>query len=201
MHTEWKDTPPKPNEFAGIRIIRVPQSKSIHGIITCQSLKGHDTHYAHRRTQPCTGATCPLCLDGNVPRWHGYISIVNPATRHHVVLELTALAATPIHEFATRGNALRGAEITATRLGNRPNSPVEIQISAADIDHANLPPPVNLVAFLEHLWHEKQPTEKPNQTDPTKSNGAAHNGANIGDPILQLARTGRVGRPRGHDDL
>jgi hypothetical protein len=69
------------------------------------------------------------------------------------VLELTALAAAPVAEYAKRKGSLRGALIHAARLGNKPNSPVNVQISNSDADLRTLPHGINLKRFLCTIWN------------------------------------------------
>jgi hypothetical protein len=167
----WINRPPTPTEFAGIRLVRVPPNKTIEAIATSETLIGCNTHFAHRRTQPCNGPDCSLCLDGVPARWHGYISIFSTRSRTHAVLELTSLAAQPIADYQDRHGTLRGAQITATRIGNRPNAPVSVSICPCDVDLRTLPRPVCLQKFLTVLWN-LETQSKDRQADP-------HPGPNI----------------------
>jgi hypothetical protein len=168
---QWTDQPPDPGEFAGIRLIRVPPKSIFEGVVTSPTLQGCPTHYAERRTQPCTGDACRHCLAGHLPRWLAYLSIQSQRTRAHVVLELTALAAGPIAEFAKRHATIRGTYLTAERTGARPNAPVHVNIRPHDSDQRILPPPVDLKRFFALLWH---------LTDtPTDSVAEPHQGPNI----------------------
>jgi len=159
----WVNKPPDPTEFAGLRLLRVPPAKSLEGIVTSHHLVGAFTHFAHRRTQPCSGHDCSLCADAVPSRWHGYISIWSTRTRTQAVLELTALAAAPVADYDARQGTLRGATIVATRQGNRPNSPVTVTISPTDIDLRQIPRPIVLEKFLSVLWSIPldPPTELP----------------------------------------
>jgi len=150
---QWSNTLPQPGEFAGIRLLRVPPKQSYQGLVTSTLLQGCPTHYAERRTQPCTGETCRHCLAGLVPRFLVYLSICSTRTRAHAVLELTALAAQPVNDYQTRHGSIRGALLTAERAGNRPNSPVRVTICPDDSDHRLLPPEVDLRRFFALLWH------------------------------------------------
>jgi len=153
MDDLWKNEPPAPTEFAGIRLGRVQAGRDYEAIITSDAMVGRDTHYWKRRTTPCTGPDCPCCLDGTPARWHGYLSVLSTRSRTHHVLELTALAAVPVAEYARRKGSLRGALIQARRLGNRPNSPVNLTCSASDADLRTLPRGVNLKRFLCTIWN------------------------------------------------
>ena len=153
MDELWKNEPPAPTEFAGVRLLRVGTGKVADAIVTSDILIGRDTHYWKRRTNPCTGPDCPCCLDAVPARWHGYLSVLSTHSRTHFVLELTALAAVPVAEYAKRKGSLRGALIHAARLGNKPNSPVNVQISGSDADLRTLPHGINLKRFLCTIWN------------------------------------------------
>jgi hypothetical protein len=129
VFNNWQNRPPEPTEFAGIRLVRVGPGKSIEAIITCDHLIGANTHFAHRRTQPCTGPDCSLCRDAVPARWHGYLSIWSTRNRSQAVLELTALAAVPVADYDDRKGGLRGALITATHRCTLPSRP-KTEISA-----------------------------------------------------------------------
>jgi len=164
----WHDTPPEPSDFAGIRLLRAPTGGWLGGTITSDKLKGTYTHYSHRRTQAHANENCELCLCGDVPRWHGYLSFLNPVTHSHAVLELTAISAQVVADYQQRHGSIRGALITAKRRGNRPNGTVEIEIKPQDKDLRTLPAPVDLGAFLDHLWcAEKNPSAIPNRSRQT----------------------------------
>lgn len=149
----WQNEPPAPTDFAGIRIFRCPANGSTVGIATSERITGCPTHYAHRRTQPCEGPDCPLCQSHGVPRWHGWIAIATMKSHYVAVLELTALAAAPLHEYFQRHGSIRGARITATRIGNKTNSPVSVKVEAEDLDLRTLPKAIDMEKFLETLWH------------------------------------------------
>ena len=166
----WKNRPPAPNEFGGIRLLRVPKAKSLEMLITSDTLIGCDTHFSHRRTIPCTGPGCPLCLDGSTPRWHGYISICSTRHTAQAVLELTALAAQPVMDYQDRHGSLRGARLKATRVGNHDNSPVHCSLEPSDVDRRTLPEGVHLENFLTVIWHLDQPNGNGNGTPPHPPN-------------------------------
>jgi hypothetical protein len=169
----WTDRPPAPTEFAGIRLLRVPPRACYDAIITSPKMVGRYTHFVNRRTVPHTDGDCQPCLDGHIPRWHGYVSIYNPATHSHSVLELTALAAGPLADFEDRHGSLRGAELRAQRIGSAPNSPVRCIVTAADHDQRKLPRAVDLRKFLCTIWRlpyteptQQQPPQPETQRDP-----------------------------------
>jgi hypothetical protein len=166
----WINRPPKPTAFAGIRLLRVPAGRSLEGICTTPELIGCNTHYWHRHTTPCLGPSCPACLDGQPARWHGFVGYWSPSAHCQNVLELTALAAQPVIDYQDRHGTLRGATLKASRIGNRPNSPVQTVISPTDIDLRTLPKPIDLTKFLAVLWSlEKQDPTTPSSPDPRNS--------------------------------
>jgi hypothetical protein len=153
----WKNRPPQPNEFGGVRLLRVPKGKTLDLLITSDTLIGCDTHFSHRRTIPCTGPNCPMCLDGQPARWHGYVSICSTRQTAQAVLELTALAAQPVIDYQDRHGSLRGARLTASRVGNHENSPVHCSLTPSDTDLRQLPSAVHLENFLSVIWHLEKP--------------------------------------------
>lgn len=166
----WQDEPPQPHEFGGVRLLRVPPRGWTHGTITSHRLIGTYTHFSSRRTQPCSGPTCSLCAEGQPPRWHGYLSILSSSSARHLVLELTALAAQPVAEYQKRHGSLRGATIKAERAGNRPNSPVHVEVTPADTDLRTLPAEVHIRRYLATIWGIEL---DPSETGP-KPNGRPH---------------------------
>jgi hypothetical protein len=162
---QWKDRPPAPTEFGGIRLGRVQPGKDYEALITCESMAGHDTHWWKRRTVPCTAPDCAACCEGTPARWHGYLSVYSTRTRINSVLELTSLAAASVAEYEDRHGSLRGALLRANRLGNRPNSPVSVTIVPFDGDLRTLPRAVDLRRFLETIWSVK-PNREDGQDDP-----------------------------------
>jgi hypothetical protein len=169
----WINRPPAPTDFAGIRLIRVQPGKNLEAYVTSTTMVGLNTHFAHRRTVPCTGPNCPCCLAAIPARWHGYISICSPRTKTSYVLELTALAAAPIADYLDKKGTLRGAYVQAHRTGSKPNSPVQLTISASDVDLRTLPGGVDLEKFLMTIWGQtKSPATPPSATRPP--NGRPH---------------------------
>lgn len=149
----WKNRPPAPNEFGGIRLIRVDKDRGLDAVITSNTLVGRDTHFTNRRTAACTGPDCSYCLDNVPARWHGYISICSTRLTSQAVLELTALAAQPIIDYQDRHGSLRGARLRASRKGNKHNSPVTCEVLPSDLDQRTLPRGVHLENFLAVIWH------------------------------------------------
>ena len=170
MQIPWQNRPPAPTEFAGVRLYRVPPGKSVEAIITCEHMIGAVTHFAHRRTQPCTGPDCSLCIDGVPGRWHGYLSVWSTRNRTQHVLELTALAAFPVAKYDDRQSSLRGATINASRMGNRPNSPVTCSIAPTDLDLRTLPRAINLERFLMTLWSMREKSQDGEEKPPPGQN-------------------------------
>jgi len=164
---QWKDRPPAPTEFGGIRLGRVQPGKDYEAIITSESMAGHDTHWWKRRTVPCTAPDCTACCEGTPARWHGYLSVFSTRTRIHSVLELTSLAAASVAEYEDRHGTLRGALLSASRLGNRPNSPVHVTIVPFDGDLRTLPRSIDLRRFLETIWSVK-PNREDEQDEPPR---------------------------------
>lgn len=148
----WQNRPPKPAEFAGVRLGRVQPGKDLEAIILSDKLLGCYTHFWRKRTVPCASPDCPACCDGIPARWHGYLSVWSTRTRLVTVLELTSLAGSAVADYEDRHGSLRGALLHARRLGSRPNSPVQIAITPNDCDLRTLPRQINIERFLETIW-------------------------------------------------
>ena len=80
------------------------------------------------------------------------------ATGTIAILEYTARAHDAIDVFLATYPNLRGAKITLTRTGNRPNSPLLINFEEGRLDETGLPDPQELTQCLDRMWEIKQQT-------------------------------------------
>jgi hypothetical protein len=67
-------------------------------------------------------------------------------------LEITDHAAATLNRAAAQRHHLRGLELSATRLGGKPNGKLIITLAEHGGDHADLPDPPDVKAYLRHLW-------------------------------------------------
>jgi len=144
--------PTEPNRHA-LPIKRTPTGRAIVGIITCHDLIGTNTHFHRGRTRPCTKEDCPACGDGIPFRWHGYVSLWNPKTKEHVILELTARMAERIAEYRQTTGTLRGARLRCQRVNLSPNAKAMVEIGPENVEALRLPPPPDLVKCMATIWN------------------------------------------------
>jgi hypothetical protein len=148
----WSTTPPDPHEFATIRLMRVPQSGSLLGLITSEEVLGCYTHWDTYRTQPCPGDGCPLCLDGQPKRWQGYLSLQSQSTQKQVVVQITALAAQQLQQEKARYGHIRGLLADFSRVAKRPNARILVQCRQLPQPPLDLVQPVNIPKYMALIW-------------------------------------------------
>jgi len=148
----WSSAAPDPREFATIRLIRVPTSGGVTGLITANEVIGCYTHWDTYRTQPCPGDGCPLCLDGQPKRWQGYLSLQSQTTQRQVVLQITALAAQQLHQEKVRYGYIRGLLAEFSRAAKRPNGRILVQCRQLPNAPTDLSEPVNIPKYMALIW-------------------------------------------------
>lgn len=152
MAIDWTPKPPTDQPWAGTRLLRCPSAAPLAGLTMDCDLLGCRTHYAGGRTQPCQGASCPMCLDGHSWRWHGYLPLYNPTTGRQIILEIPALAAEDYHHQIEQYNTRAGLKLTVRRQNKRPNSRVILTLEPYPANGHVLPVPVDVRRYLEHMW-------------------------------------------------
>lgn len=148
----WTPRPAQRPKKPTADLIRVPAGGTLRGIITSQTPTGAYTHFWNNRTLPCAAEGCPACDADQRPRWLGYISIWNPKTQKHAILELTQNAITPIFDHLDKGETLRGQEITVTRHGHRPNGRVKVTIDGDASPAYAIPAGLPVEEILKTIW-------------------------------------------------
>ncbi len=63
----WSHEPPQDPRGQSFEIVRAPIGQPLTAIVTSDHLVGCYTHFWKRRTIPCEGSGCRLCLDGKTP--------------------------------------------------------------------------------------------------------------------------------------
>lgn len=148
----WTSKAPDPRDFANIRLVRVPATAAITGIVTSHTYLGCYTHWDSYRTQPCGEESCKLCKEGQPRRWQCYFSIMGQASRRQIVVQLTPLAAQSLDEAIERYGSLRGLLINLTRANRRPNSRIIVETRALPMPDPNLPEGVDIKRYMELIW-------------------------------------------------
>jgi hypothetical protein len=175
MTINWSPTPPNDNDYCAIRLVRTPVGRAVTTVICSHTLIGCPTHYAGGRTQPCSGADCELCAKAFSARWHGYLHTCNPESASQNVLELTGAAAQQLLAQAPANGDLRGYNLTCGRTQKRANARVLITLAQQTVPDKFLPPPLDVQAYLQHVWAidqergipaAEQPARKPYSLTP-----------------------------------
>jgi len=149
----WSPIPPPQDRAVPYRIVRVPASGDLKGIVTTPDIVGCNTHYVGHRTIPCEGPdACKACAEGHSWRWHAYVGLLLTTTLEHTILELTAAASDPLRTYYDLHNTVRACRITAKRPSGRLNGRIVLACQATDELRVRLPAPPNIQKILSHLW-------------------------------------------------
>jgi len=166
----WSNRPPDGCLNQGLPLVRTPARGVLSGIVSSTDLVGCTTHYYKGRTQPCTAPNCEACNEQVPYRWHAYLTIFNPRTATHALLELTAQASQPAFDFFERHGTLRGAILETTRPSAKPNGRIIVRLRQATPDDPKPPKEPNIKKILAVIWN--LPANAVNQSGTLE--GAAH---------------------------
>lgn len=133
-------------------LIRVPPTGISKVLILSNDVTGTNLHYWRGRSEPCHGDGCEACLDGQMPRWRGYVVMMSTRTKQKGLLELTAAAMDPIDEYFAEHGTLRGAELAISRSGGKPNGKLSSTIKFGGLPAGSLPTAPELEGILLRLW-------------------------------------------------
>ena len=160
----WQNRPDEESGVSNYQIVRTPQGKEVQAIVLSEQLVGTKLHYWRGRSVPCSGPDCEACKGGNVARWKGYVLITNRACSQVYIFEFTQRAFDAFDRFFTEKGTLRGAIMTAKRLGKRPNSPLSITFEAGRHDEDLLPPEEDIAQMLSRMWETRKLHESATRT-------------------------------------
>lgn len=144
--------PPEDLQRTSYRILRAPPTGELNGISLSPEIYGVQTHYHLGRTRPHTEPICQPCEEGQAPRWQGYLALMLTRSRDLCLLEFTAAPTAPLLEYLDHHGTLRGANVTAYRMGNRSNGRVCIRVARGDLDLYAAPPAPDIAAILARIW-------------------------------------------------
>jgi len=144
--------PPEPREFAAIRLVRVPTTGILQGIVTSHDVIGCWTHWDSYRTQPCPGENCDLCRKGHPRRWQGYFSVYSDLTRRQAVIQITPIAAQTLRAAKEQYGYLRGLLVGLSRIAKRPNARIAIETRQLPQPPADLPEAVDIPKYMSLIW-------------------------------------------------
>jgi len=150
--TIWESKPPENREYAAVRLMRVPMTGTITGIVTSAAYVGCYTHWDAYRTQPCEGPKCQLCLEGKPRRWQAYLSLMSQTTKRQIVLQITPLCAEALDAEIKRYGYLRGLLAAFGRVAKRPNARVYAEIRQLPDPYPDLPEGVDIRKYMSMIW-------------------------------------------------
>jgi hypothetical protein len=156
MESIWTARPRRKEEQQSFEIVRTPPAGKICGVIASERFEGVELHYYRGRSTPCTGNDCEACEGGMRPRWTGYV-FLQSATKRLVIFEFTARGFNSFQNMlVSMKDDLRGAMMTAKRMGSRPNGPLLVAFEEERRDPGSLPPVPDLREILERIWEVKE---------------------------------------------
>lgn len=151
-HIPMTSTPPADQLRAAYRIIRTPTGGELQMLVLSNQIHGHDCHYYQGRTRPHTAPTCEPCELGTPYRWQGYLAVMMTRTRDLALFEFTAASAAPLVEDFESNRTLRGVQVRASRVNQRPNGRVILSVSRGDIALYAAPPAPDVEEILARIW-------------------------------------------------
>ena len=144
--------PPAEQLRAAYRIIRTPTGGELNMLCLSNQLHGHDCHSYPGRTRPHPAPTCEPCELGTPYRWQGYIAVMMTRTRDLALFEFTAASAAPLVEYFETNQTLRGVQIRASRVNQRPNGRVILAVTRGDLGLYSAPPAPDVEEILARIW-------------------------------------------------
>lgn len=156
--THWHQAPDSDRKLQNYRIWRTPASRQETLICLSPAHIGAKLHYWKGRSRPCPGTNCEACMDGQIPRWKGYVLVYHESSKGIAIFEFTERGYDPFATALQRHGTLRGLKFQTSRLGRRPNGPLLIEFSETREESPHLPADVDLAAMLDRIWEIRQQT-------------------------------------------
>lgn len=154
--SHWQNCPDEATRTVSFRIYRTPVGKEIELVILSQSFVGAKLHYWRGRSTPCAGTNCQACMDGQRPRWKGYVQAMHKPTKTVVIFEFTDRVYDEFHRNLIGKGTLRGLTMTTRRLNKKPNGPINVEIGDIREESPHLPKEVNIQGMLDRMWEIRQ---------------------------------------------
>lgn len=148
----FEECPPEEMAPVGIPIKRAPTLGHEIWTILSEQLTGCSTHYYRRRTQPCVGAECPICAEGQPRRWYGWLVGYDVARREKVLVEVPPGVALALRAYRGQVGNLRGHVIRLSRRNKKENGPVRGEFAAGKFAPELLPPCPDIHVLLARMW-------------------------------------------------
>jgi len=164
----WSETPPEHTQPNHIPIYRCTKKHghAFVGLILSHQVIGTNTHF-RGRTIPCPSpdSPCPICAQGAIPRWVGYVAALHRHTGQKVLLEVTPLIATQLAKWRQQHGSLRGTWIHLRRKQPRDTAPLEIVSIERwkEPDDPTIPENCDVQTTLERIWRTRKWTNASTQ--------------------------------------
>lgn len=114
------------------------------------SMKGKGRTVPH--TDPPEKCYC-CTVQGQKPRWHGYLAAWYVRQSRHVILDISLNAAQSCPALVPSNNFdLRGCMVTLKRIGKSPNSPVVAEVEPRRVELDKVPGSFDVIRSLMRLW-------------------------------------------------
>lgn len=158
----WADRPNPEDLPDQWKIHRVPAGGLQSALVLSDDTSGCYVHYWKGRTTPCLDIGCVPCINGQTPRWRGYVACLIGPGRLTRILEVTACCVPAIVRYKNEWSTLRGSIISLTRKGRKANGELECVFGEKPVAGSHLPVAPELVPYLKRLWrttHEAKPSE------------------------------------------
>lgn len=156
----WTNEPTFHDDTPSYQLLRCQPATTLRATILSDHVAGTQIHYWKGRTTPCNQTACDACKAGHRPRWKAYLYIISRKTQRIAIIEFTERCMQEVALYLQTHNTLRGANLTLSRTGNRPNSPLHLELSEPTCDPTKLPTPDGLTEVLDRMWELHTPTHR-----------------------------------------
>lgn len=148
----WTREPSAEERTPNVPIIRTPAKGALVGFCTSYHLIGCNLHWWKNRSLPCEGKNCPACAGKTPWRWKGYIGLWQPEIVTHSILEFPAGCCDPITNFCEHDETIRGAIVKLTRVPQKQNGRVVLQIKRPKEPQMPFPDALDITVNLGRIW-------------------------------------------------
>lgn len=147
---------PTTDQSMPLAVVRCKPGEPLRVVIACPAIRGVRTHYINSQTiVHRDGPNCPGCEQNMEPRWQGYTIVSNPGSGRHALLCFTPPVALVIEANLKGGGLATGMDITLSRLGRRPNSPLMCRVNGF-VDLEKVWSPSQLEGTLRRLFSDEK---------------------------------------------
>lgn len=148
----WSGAPHRA-QAPNLTLIRTRAGTTNKGVCLSRDVLGAEVHYCGRTVPHVEPAEdCDGCKAKRQKRWEGYIAAWNPSGGKIVLLTITAGAADAFEAYAALHGSIRGAMVTLSRPGGRPNGRIVAELQPSGIASTRLPDEPDLFAVVANIW-------------------------------------------------